>query len=239
MPSFLNVIALASLALGCATAAWIAVDETRRPQHMGIMNAVWPLCALFGSLLVVWFYLAYGRAAEPGGQHTGHDHGHGAGTPFPIAVAKGVLHCGSGCTLGDILAETLLVALPGLAVALGWTWAFADRIFAAWILDFIFAFVFGIAFQYYTIKPMRNLSVREGLIAALKADTLSLSAWQLGMYGFMAVAHFWIFGAVLRVPLDPTSPTFWFMMQIAMLCGFATAYPVNWWLIRIGVKEEM
>ncbi len=30
---------------------------------------------------------------------------------------------------------------------------------------------------------------------------------------------------------------FWFMMQIAMVCGFLTAYPVNCWLIRTGIKE--
>jgi Domain of unknown function (DUF4396) len=29
------------------------------------------------------------------------------------------------------------------------------------------------------------------------------------------------------------------MMQIAMTCGFATAYPVNWGLIRRGIKEKM
>jgi hypothetical protein len=29
------------------------------------------------------------------------------------------------------------------------------------------------------------------------------------------------------------------MMQIAMVCGFATTYPVNWLLIRLGVKEKM
>ena len=29
------------------------------------------------------------------------------------------------------------------------------------------------------------------------------------------------------------------MMQIAMICGFVTAYPVNWWLIRVGIKEAM
>jgi len=29
------------------------------------------------------------------------------------------------------------------------------------------------------------------------------------------------------------------MMQIAMLCGFVTSYPVNWWLLRSGVKEKM
>lgn len=35
------------------------------------------------------------------------------------------------------------------------------------------------------------------------------------------------------------TPEFWFMMQIAMLCGFVTSYPVNWWLIRAGIKERM
>jgi hypothetical protein len=29
------------------------------------------------------------------------------------------------------------------------------------------------------------------------------------------------------------------MMQIAMLVGFATSYPVNWWLIETGIKERM
>jgi hypothetical protein len=29
------------------------------------------------------------------------------------------------------------------------------------------------------------------------------------------------------------------MMQIAMWCGDATAYPVNGWLVRTGIKEAM
>jgi hypothetical protein len=29
------------------------------------------------------------------------------------------------------------------------------------------------------------------------------------------------------------------MMQAAMICGFATSYPMNWWLIRRGLKEAM
>jgi Domain of unknown function (DUF4396) len=29
------------------------------------------------------------------------------------------------------------------------------------------------------------------------------------------------------------------MMQIGMLIGFATTYPVNWWLIRRGSKGIM
>jgi ABC-type Mn2+/Zn2+ transport system permease subunit len=59
------------------------------------------------------------------------------------------------------------------------------------------------------------------------------------MYGFMAIAHFWLFGALLGITLEASMPEFWLMMQIAMLCGFLTAYPVNWWLVRRGIKEAM
>ncbi len=55
------------------------------------------------------------------------------------------------------------------------------------------------------------------------------------MFGWMALVTFVIFGHELR----KTDPVFWFMMQIAMWLGFATSYPVNWWLIRKGVKEAM
>jgi len=97
------------------------------------------------------------------------------------------------------------------------------------------AFLIGITFQYHTIKPMQQLSPARGIVAALKADTLSLTAWQVGMYGWMAIATFAIFGT----ELDSGKPVFWFMMQIAMLAGFLTSYPVNAWLVRAGIKERM
>jgi hypothetical protein len=59
------------------------------------------------------------------------------------------------------------------------------------------------------------------------------------MYGFMAFAYFYLFRYVLGVRLQTDSAEFWFMMQIAMLFGFASSYPVNWWLIRAGIKEKM
>jgi len=103
----------------------------------------------------------------------------------------------------------------------------------------LFAYAFGIVFQYFTIAPMRGLSFGAGVIAAIKADTLSLTAWQVGMYGFMAFAYFYVFRDRLGIELRTNTVEFWFMMQIAMICGFITAYPVNWWLIRTGVKEKM
>jgi hypothetical protein len=129
--------------------------------------------------------------------------------------------------------------VPAIAVAFGWQGIFPDRIFAVWIVDYLFAYGFGIVFQYFTIAPMRGLSFGKGIIAAIKADTLSLTAWQIGMYGFMAIAYFAIFQAGFGTRLETDTVEFWFMMQVAMICGFVTAYPVNWWLIRRGIKEAM
>lgn len=35
------------------------------------------------------------------------------------------------------------------------------------------------------------------------------------------------------------SPTYWMLMQVGMIVGFATAWPANVWLLRRGSKEPM
>jgi len=229
IPGWLHDLSLAYLLLGAFSAAVIARDLLRHPQRMWIMNVVWPVTALFGTLWILWQYFTYGRSTSHQAMQT----------PFPVMVANAALHCGSGCVLGDICAEWLVFAVPSIAIAFGWQSLFAEKIFAVWIVDYLFAYAFGIFFQYFTIAPMRGLSFWPGLVAAVKADTFSLTAWQIGMYGFMAVAYFGIFRAALGTRLETASVEFWFMMQLAMIFGFVTAYPVNWWLIRSGIKEGM
>jgi hypothetical protein len=243
VPIWLHSLSMAYLLVGLACALVITIDVARHNQHMWIMNVVWPVTALFGTVGVLWQYFAYGRLATHEKMHVAMQRNeeppNKRETPFAIMVANGALHCGSGCTLGDIVAEWLVFAVPAIAVAFGYNSVFGDRIFAVWIVDYLFAYAFGILFQYFTIAPMRDLSLAQGLIAAVKADTLSLTAWQIGMYGFMAVAYFYIFRDLLGTELRTDTVEFWFMMQIAMICGFLTSYPVNWWLIRSGIKEEM
>jgi hypothetical protein len=238
-PTWLHVLALASLALALACALIIVIDEAVRPQQMWIMNLVWPLCALFGSLVWLIFYFHYGRSMRPAHAEPSHKHAHRREQPFPILIAKATSHCGAGCTLGDIIAEWLAFAVPAVAVAFGWKSLFGEKIFAVWIFDFILAFVLGIGFQYFTIQPMRHLSAARGLVEALKADAASITAWQIGMYGFMALAQFAWFAPAFGGEAQVDTPEFWLAMQIAMLCGFATSYPVNWMLLELGVKEEM
>jgi hypothetical protein len=227
----LSFIATLSVALGLACALFVTGDLLRgNRQHMWIMNVVWPVTALWAGPLGLWAYVRYGRAgAERAFQQAQahHEAPPNKTQPFAVLAGKGATHCGSGCTLGDVIAELLFLALP--------LTLFGQKIFGAWLYDLLFAFAFGIAFQYFTIKPMRKLSRAQGLKEALKADTLSLLAWQLGMYGWMAIATF----AIFQRELDKGRPLFWFMMQIAMFFGFMTSYPVNRWLLQRGIKEKM
>jgi hypothetical protein len=107
---------------------------------------------------------------------------------------------------------------------------------AEYIGDYVLAVALGLAFQYFAIAPMRGLGLREGIVAAAKADLLSLSAFEVGLFGWMALMHFVIFP---EPHLQPNSPVYWFLMQIGMIIGFATAWPANGWLITRGIKEAM
>jgi hypothetical protein len=105
-----------------------------------------------------------------------------------------------------------------------------------YIGDFLLAFIFGIAFQYFAIVPMRQLGFCAGIIAALKSDTLSVITFEIGLFGWMALMFFVFFD---HPPLQPDHAAYWFLMQIGMILGFLTSYPANAWLITRGIKEAM
>ena len=71
---------------------------------------------------------------------------------------------------------------------------------------------------------------------AAKADFLALSAFEVGLFGWMAIMQLVLFTSP---HLTTDHAAFWFLMQAGMLLGFVTTYPVNWWLIRRGIKDVM
>lgn len=133
--------------------------------------------------------------------------------PFWQAVFKAVTHCGTGCTLGDIAAEWIVFG-AGLSI-------FGRPLWLEYPLDYAFAFLLGIVFQYLSIAPMRGISGLQGLWAAVKADTVSLTAFEVGLFGWMALSVFVLYPG----DLHPNSWVYWFMMQMGMLVGFLTAIP--------------
>lgn len=220
-PHWIAAVARVYTPLSILTALLVAADIflLHRRQRMAIMDAVWPLTMLYFGPLGLIFYAWFGRApATPGAAPA-------ESRPMWQATFNGASHCGAGCALGDVLGDWIAF-LTGFAL---FGSLFAGRLLSGFLL----AYLFGILFQYFSVAPMRGLSLRQGLAAAIRIDTLSLLAYQIGMFGFMAMT------ASLYPGLEPTRWAYWLLMQAAMLVGFLTTFPVNWLLIARGVKEKM
>ena len=234
----LDTIAWISLGIAFVCAFAIAIDEVKHPQKMWIMNIVWPVTALYFSVFALWAYFRKGRSMSKDAmkgmseqemnQHQQQQKEQARRSPTWQQTALADSHCGAGCTLADIVTEFTVFGVGATCLGI--------KLYASYLWDFVAAWLLGIAFQYFTIKPMRNLSVAGGLWAAIKADTLSILTFQIGMYGWMALVFFKFFP---NPHLHPNEPGYWLMMQIAMICGFVTALPVNRLLVKIGWKEAM
>ena len=228
----LETIAWMSLGIALFCAIVIAVDVARHPQKMGVMNIVWPVTALYLSVFALWGYFRFGRANDADKQMSEEDHKRrmkqAQEHPTWSQTAVAVSHCGAGCTLGDIAVDFAVFAF-GLTL-------WGSDLWASYVYDYMAAWSLGIVFQYFSIVPMQGLSFLPGVWAAIKADTLSITAFQVGMYAWMALVYFVIFP---HPHLHPNEARYWFMMQFAMTAGFLTAYPMNYVLVKTGVKEAM
>jgi len=94
-PNWFHILAALAICLGLLSAFVIFVDVLRHPQHMAIMNVVWPVTALFGTIPLVLAYFAYGRLtshdAIAEAKNRGEEMPGEIETPFPPMVGKG--HC--------------------------------------------------------------------------------------------------------------------------------------------------
>lgn len=228
-PTWLTIVAWVALAAAAVSCVEIVVDIVGRGyrQKMKVMEAVWPITALYFGPVATWGYRRFGR---PQSQRWQREHGRDEPPDKPAwaVTGTGVAHCGAGCTLGDILAETVIFLL-GATIA-------GVTVYAEMLGDYLAALSLGIVFQYFAIAPMRGLGLRKGLVQAAKADVLSLTAFEVGLFGWMALMAFVFFPGP---HLHPDTAAYWFLMQIGMVIGFTTAWPANVWLIRRGIKEAM
>lgn len=250
-----NIISKVFIVIGILSALSISIDILKHPQkEMPIMNLVWPINGLWAGIFGVWAYFTIGKNRKMdmsgmdmnGMDMSGMDMSNmkmdnmnvedlnmsnmetneNKYSKFWQGVVADTLHCGAGCSLADLVGPWLFLVFPFTI--------FNNYIFGEWLLEYFLALLTGVTFQYAAISPMMNEKGPKIWLRALKIDFLSLTSWQIGMYGWMALVIFVWFGH-----LSPSTPEFWFMMQIAMCCGFITAYPINWWLVKAGIKMGM
>lgn len=234
-PTWLHYLSIISIILGILSFFIICFDIKKNPQSMKIMKYVWPINALWCSLLGLLIYYKIGREVKDSSMkmdmkmdmsNMDMSNMNMAKKPFWQSVISGTFHCGAGCSLADLVTPWIFMIFPFTILK--------NLTFGDWTLAYIFALIIGVAFQYYAISPMLGQTGLKIWIRALKIDFFSLTSWQIGMYGWMAIVIYCLFGRI-----SPFKIEFWFMMQIAMACGFITAYPTNWILIKLGIKSEM
>jgi hypothetical protein len=108
-----------------------------------------------------------------------HMHDMGGDRPFWATVFIGVSHCGAGCVLGDLVGEWLIYGTGAMIRG--------HDIWPALLVDYGFALLFGIVFQYFSIAPMSGDYGPKTIIRAAKADVLSLTAFEVGLFGWMII----------------------------------------------------
>ena len=120
--------------------------------------------------------------ATTGMSHACHDT---SSRPMWATVLVGVSHCGAGCVLGDLVGEWLVY---GTGATIN-----GASIWVELLIDYAFALLFGIAFQYFSIAPMSGEYGLKSVYRAAKADIVSLTSFEVGAFGWMILYQVGIF----------------------------------------------
>jgi hypothetical protein len=132
------------------------------------------------------------------------------------------MHCVAGDGIGILAGAVIggfLMLPPALDVA----------------MEYLLGFTFGLGiFQALFMRDMVGGSYSRALAAAFIPELTSMNCLMAGMIPVAVVFK-------ARVPggANPASPAFWFIMSMALLVGFITAYPMNWWLVARKLKHGM
>ena len=102
-------------------------------------------------------------------------------------------------------------------------------------LEYALGFGFGWSvFQSLFMRDMAGGSYMRALSSTFFPELLSMNCLMAGMVPTMTLA-------MKHAPAshNPSAPAFWFIMSMALLVGFITAYPMNWWLVSRHMKHGM
>lgn len=194
---------------------YVAWDLITRTPEMKVMKWGWVLVTLYtGPVAFVLYWLSC-REPSPG------THEKLIASLWKQAVGSAI-HCMAGDATGIIIAAAITSSL-GLPMG-------ADA-----AVEYVVGFAFGLLiFQALFMKDMLGGSYWQAVKGTWLAEWLSMNAVMAGMIPVMIVLmtkNMWA--------MKPTSMGFWGIMSLASLAGAALGYPVNWWLVKNGLKHGM
>jgi hypothetical protein len=102
-------------------------------------------------------------------------------------------------------------------------------------VEYAAGFGFGLlVFQALFMKGMLRVTYGEAIRRTALAEWLSMNCVMAGMVPVMVI----LMSRDMRA-MEPTSLRFWGVMSLATLAGAVAGYPVNWWLVKNGLKHGM
>jgi Domain of unknown function (DUF4396) len=194
---------------------YVAWDAFTRNPELNVMKYGWVLVTLYAGPVAAAFYVL--SCQEPGPyQHEEFI------KPLWKQALGSTVHCLAGDATGVIFAAAVTATL-GLPMLIDVA------------IEYALGFGFGLLiFQALFMRDMLGGSYLAALRRSIMPEWLSMNAVMAGMIPVMVA----LMSRDMQA-MEPTSIYFWGIMSLATLVGAVIAYPVNVWLVAVGLKHGM
>lgn len=214
--AWVDVVVLLWIVLTLASTAYVAWDAFTNNPELTVMKWGWVLVTLYTGPLGAVLYVM--SCKEPrSGTHERFI------SPLWKQGVGSTIHCVAGDATGIVFAATV-TALIG---------------FPMWIdliVEYALGFAFGLfIFQALFMKDVMGGSYQRALTMSLVPEWLSMNMVMAGMIPAMVLL---MMGQDMRA-MEPAHLVYWGAMSASIIVGFLVAYPVNVWLVAVGLKHGM
>ena len=203
--------------LAGVSTAYVAWDNfVRKNPEETVMKWGWVLITLYMGPVALALYVMADKEPGPG------EHEEFIRPLWKQGVGSTV-HCIAGDATGIITAAVITAAL-GLPM-------WIDL-----IVEYTAGFAFGLfIFQALFMKGMMGGTYPKAVRNSFIPEWFSMNMMAAGMFPVMI---FLMMGRDMRA-MEPTEPLFWGVMSLGVIVGFATAYPVNVWMVSRNLKHGL
>jgi len=214
--AWIDVVLLGWFTLVLISVVYVANDAFRRLPEPTVIKWAWVLTTLYLGPIAAIFYILADKEPRPG------EHEKFVAPMWKQALGS-TLHCVAGDATGVIFAATV-TGLLGLPMWFDIT------------AEYVFGFGFGLfIFQSLFMKDIMGVTYLTALRQSFIPEWVSMNAMMAGMFPVMVSV---MMGRDMRA-MDPHQLLYWGTMSLAIGVGFVFAYPVNWWLVRKGLKHGL
>ncbi|HJT94078.1 MAG TPA: DUF4396 domain-containing protein [Mycobacterium sp.] len=208
------LIWFAAAGLSVTYVAWDSF--VRRNPEATVMKWGWVLITMYMGVVGLALYVLVDKEPRPG-EHESFV------KPLWKQGIGSTVHCIAGDATG-IITAAVIVSILGLPMWLDL------------IIEYVAGFGFGLfIFQALFMKDMAGGKYGTAVVRSFIPEWFSMNMMAAGMFFVMTQL---MMGRDMRA-MEPTTPQFWFVMSVGVIVGFATAYPVNVWLVAQRLKHGL